>query len=161
MATGPAVTERCLLCGRELPRGGFSARVADVLLSPLCGDCERRCSREPDSVVDEHPQWFDRSEIVNPHIHPPPLTTQPPSHFQSERPTITAQPTSNPNVSGATLQQVVVTDIHMPFGSMVGFMVKWAIASIPAMIILILLAVILSFVFRTILIGMLSVLFSR
>jgi hypothetical protein len=33
-------------------------------------------------------------------------------------------------------QKVVVTDIDMPFGSMVSFMVKWAIASIPAFIIL-------------------------
>ena len=33
-------------------------------------------------------------------------------------------------------QDVVVTDIQMPFWSMVGFMVKWAIASIPALIIL-------------------------
>lgn len=31
---------------------------------------------------------------------------------------------------------VQITDIHIPFWSMVGFMVKWAIASIPAMIIL-------------------------
>jgi hypothetical protein len=31
---------------------------------------------------------------------------------------------------------VVVTDIHMSFGSMVAFMVKWAIASIPALLIL-------------------------
>lgn len=33
-------------------------------------------------------------------------------------------------------QRVIVTDIHMPFMSMVGFMVKWAIASIPALIVL-------------------------
>ena len=33
-------------------------------------------------------------------------------------------------------QNVIVTDIRMPFGSMVEFMVKWAIASIPALIIL-------------------------
>jgi hypothetical protein len=32
--------------------------------------------------------------------------------------------------------EVVVTDIKMPFGSMVVFMVKWAIATIPAIIIL-------------------------
>ena len=31
---------------------------------------------------------------------------------------------------------VIVTDIQMSFGSMVEFMVKWAIASIPALIIL-------------------------
>jgi hypothetical protein len=33
-------------------------------------------------------------------------------------------------------QNVIVTDIHMPFSSMVVFMVKWAIAAIPAFIIL-------------------------
>jgi hypothetical protein len=33
-------------------------------------------------------------------------------------------------------QEVRVTDIRMPFGSMVLFMVKWAIASIPAFVIL-------------------------
>ena len=33
---------------------------------------------------------------------------------------------------------VTVADVKMPFGSMVVFMVKWAIASIPAMIILVL-----------------------
>ena len=34
------------------------------------------------------------------------------------------------------LSSVVVTDIKMPFSSMVVFMVKWAIATIPALIIL-------------------------
>lgn len=32
--------------------------------------------------------------------------------------------------------KVVVTDIKIPFGSMVVLMVKWAIATIPALIIL-------------------------
>ena len=32
--------------------------------------------------------------------------------------------------------EVVITDIRMQFGSMVIFMVKWAIASIPALIII-------------------------
>ena len=36
-------------------------------------------------------------------------------------------------------QEVTVTDIRMPFGSMVWFMVKWAVASIPALIIIVLL----------------------
>ena len=38
------------------------------------------------------------------------------------------------------IHRVVVTDIHMPFWSMVIFMVKWALASIPAIIILTLIA---------------------
>jgi hypothetical protein len=37
---------------------------------------------------------------------------------------------------------VVVTDIEMPFGSMVRFMIKWAIAAIPAAIVLFLLGII-------------------
>ena len=40
----------------------------------------------------------------------------------------------------ANIQRVVVTDIHMPFWSMIIFMVKWALASIPAIIILTLIA---------------------
>ncbi len=39
--------------------------------------------------------------------------------------------------------QVVVTDIKIPFMSMVVFMVKWAIAAIPAMIILAVIAAVL------------------
>ena len=35
-----------------------------------------------------------------------------------------------------SLREVVVTDIKMPFGSMVVFMIKWSLASIPAVIIL-------------------------
>jgi hypothetical protein len=35
---------------------------------------------------------------------------------------------------------VVVVDIDLPFGSMVRFMVKWAIAAIPAFIILLIIA---------------------
>ena len=33
-------------------------------------------------------------------------------------------------------QQVVVADVNMPFWSMVVFMVKWAIAAVPAFFIL-------------------------
>lgn len=42
-----------------------------------------------------------------------------------------------------TKNEVVITDIKMPFWSMVVFMVKWAIAAIPAIIILSLLGAIL------------------
>ncbi len=41
-------------------------------------------------------------------------------------------------------REVVVTDIKIPFWSMVVLMVKWAIAAIPAVIILMLLAVLVS-----------------
>jgi len=41
-------------------------------------------------------------------------------------------------------QQLVVTDIKVPFLSMVVLMVKWALAAIPAVIILIVIGTILS-----------------
>jgi hypothetical protein len=41
-----------------------------------------------------------------------------------------------PLPAGPAPTNVAVTDIHMPFVSMVIFMVKWAVASIPALIIL-------------------------
>ena len=40
-------------------------------------------------------------------------------------------------------REVVVVDIRMPFWSMVIFMVKWAVASIPALVVL---AILLSIV---------------
>ena len=40
--------------------------------------------------------------------------------------------------------RVTVVDIQMPFGSMVGFMVKWTIASIPALIILFLIGALIA-----------------
>ena len=40
--------------------------------------------------------------------------------------------------------EVVVVDVKMPFLSMVAFMVKWAIAAIPAILILLVLGVMVS-----------------
>jgi len=51
---------------------------------------------------------------------------------------------------------VTVTDIQMPFGSMVIFMIKWAIASIPAAIILFLIASVFTVVFGGVFSGMLG-----
>lgn len=44
-------------------------------------------------------------------------------------------------------RQVIVTDIRMPFLSMVVFMVKWVVASIPAIIILWIIGAILALLF--------------
>jgi len=44
-------------------------------------------------------------------------------------------------------QKVIVMDVKMPFNSMVGFMIKWAIASIPAFIILAVIGLIISLFF--------------
>lgn len=46
-------------------------------------------------------------------------------------------------MSDDDVQRVAVTDIRMDFGSMVAFMVKWAFATIPALILIWLIAAIL------------------
>ena len=51
--------------------------------------------------------------------------------------------------------EVSITDIKMPFWSMVVFMIKWAIASIPAMIIISIIFGILYAIFWAALIGFL------
>lgn len=53
-----------------------------------------------------------------------------------------------------TRQEMIVTDIRMPFASMVIFMIKWAIAAIPAFIILSLLFMLFSMLFGGMLGGM-------
>lgn len=57
-------------------------------------------------------------------------------------------------MSEETSQEVIVTDINMPFWSMVRFMIKWAVASIPAIIVLMLLFSVLTAVVSGLLGGM-------
>lgn len=51
------------------------------------------------------------------------------------------------NETNQNRQEVVVVDVRIPFTSMVWLMVKWAIAAVPAALILILLAGLLSMLF--------------
>lgn len=44
-------------------------------------------------------------------------------------------------------QRVAIEDVHMEFGSMVVFMIKWAIAVIPAAIILVIIGAVISGIF--------------
>ncbi len=48
----------------------------------------------------------------------------------------TSAPPTYPKQAPVPPQRVHVIDFEMPFGSMVMFMIKWALAAIPAMIIL-------------------------
>ena len=132
MATGPIVMGLCLLCRRELSRV-YSAEVTGLLLTPLCDDCRSRCLSNPERVVAEHPRLFEHPEAKETYI--------------SDHPSVVHTRPAVEKVWGSPLAQVIVTDIHMPFGSMVRFMVKWAIASIPAVIILFIIGAIISGIF--------------
>ncbi len=50
-------------------------------------------------------------------------------------------------MNDSSSNEVIITDIKMPFMSMVTFMVKWAIAAIPALTILAILGVIITGIF--------------
>lgn len=52
-----------------------------------------------------------------------------------------------------TSSKVIITDLQMPFMSMVGFMVKWVLASIPAIIILAVIFAMISGVFTALILG--------
>ena len=45
------------------------------------------------------------------------------------------------------VQKVSVSDVSMPFGSMVVFILKWTLASIPAMLIIVLIALVIAAAF--------------
>jgi len=46
-----------------------------------------------------------------------------------------------------SVQKVSVSDVSMPFGSMVVFILKWTLASIPAMLIIFLVAMVIAGLF--------------
>ncbi|MEJ2681177.1 MAG: hypothetical protein P8104_06535 [Gammaproteobacteria bacterium] len=58
--------------------------------------------------------------------------------------------------SNGSTNEVVVTDIQMPFISMVVFMVKWVIASIPAFIILFIIFTVVAAIFGVLIDGLSS-----
>lgn len=61
-------------------------------------------------------------------------------------------------MSDNEIQRVVVSDIRMPFWSMVIFMVKWAIAAIPALVVLFLLLMAFFAVFSSVFAGLMQAL---
>ncbi len=79
---------------------------------------------------------------------------------------MTTSPTAPPiaalpvnSAAGMQSLRVVVTDVNMQFGSMVVFMIKWALAAIPAAIVLVLAFALISAIFGGLLGGILSTLF--
>ncbi len=63
----------CILCGKEVERGGYSAKVKGVVIRPVCPDCDELCSKDPSKIVEEHREVFekmlaDHREAVAPRI---------------------------------------------------------------------------------------------
>ncbi len=57
-------------------------------------------------------------------------------------PLVIPSATRSPHTEAAMSEEVVVTDIRIPFGSMVVLILKWTLASIPAMIVLVVLGMV-------------------
>jgi hypothetical protein len=115
-----ALAFKCQNCGRTMTVE--SLKVGEIARCRKCGtdntvphSC-REVSLKPDQVADD--------DIA---LSAAPSTTG--SIAGGIKP-------ANAGNDGIHAQPVVITDIHMSFGSMVEFMVKWAFASIPAVIII-------------------------
>src|SRR5258707_7506098 len=48
----------CIMCGKETEKGGYTARIEQHTLRPLCDECQRLCSTYPGQVLREYPSLF-------------------------------------------------------------------------------------------------------
>lgn len=86
-------------------------------------------------------QWQPLSVVLGLQFAPPPLPSQEPAPTTTTPPPTAPLPLIAPEkiqpISGPALPQaIVISDINMPFGSMVLFILKWSLAAIPAMLLL-------------------------
>ena len=87
----------------------------------------KKCGEK--NTIPENAEGISESEIKSEHTISDAFDDG--TNQQNNSKTIEVSATQSHNTN-----KVIITDIKMPFGSMVEFMVKWAIASIPAIIIL-------------------------
>ena len=73
---------------------------------------------------------------------------------EDEVPAIAKSTKDETLVISANQEGIIIKDIQMPFGSMIVFMVKWALASIPAFIIISVIIAICLSVFTGLLAGL-------
>ena len=78
---------------------------------------------------------IEDAAVVCPHCPQDLFPARPPEHATPVVRTVSADLTPAA-VAHSSNARVTVVDIEMPFGSMVTFMVKWALAAIPAFLIL-------------------------
>lgn len=131
---------------------------------PQCGVIYAKVAR-PNPNPDQAPSTTRSEPVTTQPVKPAPAPApvlQPPANPEPTRPPIKTEPAPprckecsgriSPRASlcphcGEPLSAsrslaVAVRDIEMPIGSMVNFMVKWAIASIPAIILIMLIMIV-------------------
>ena len=108
-----------------------------------------KCSYEPTlSEQQSSPDKCPRCEVIYSKVKTAeaPVVNTPTPWAQRKAVELQAAGISKAPLS-SSVNSVSIVDIKMPFWSMVSFMVKWAIASIPALIILIMIFSAISIVF--------------
>src|ERR1017187_6788332 len=136
------ITFACDKCGQSLTVDEAGAGM--TIDCPNCGKPTYVPSRSmvpPEAPTS--PAAGITAKVVADQILPPVTVPVSPSPQPTSRPSIPTQPA-----------RVVVTDIQMPFWSMVVFMVKWAVAAIPAFIMLVIIFFIFWVLFATIGLGL-------
>ena len=109
------------------PKCGHEPTLAEVMASPdICPNCsvvyaKVLARQEPQVAIGKKPDW--------------------PSTPAQQR------PATLPGYQGVAPQPVVVVDVRMSFWSMVVFMVKWAFATIPAILIILIIVVTIPSIF--------------
>ena len=112
-----------------------------------CPHCEQHLEAEQEDVgaIVECPNYNTSIEIPIAHpTHPAslPIISKPPPIVKN-----LANNSVKKIKTNIEITNVNVVDINMSFGNMVCFMVKWAIATIPAIIILIIIGSVMSGIF--------------
>ena len=111
----------------------FQAAGGEIAECKKCGE---------KNIIPENAEGISESEIKSEHTISDAFDDG--NNKQSDSKTIEV---STHKGNSTQFQPVTIEDIKMPFGSMVQFMVKWAIASIPAFIILFLIGMMVMGVF--------------
>ena len=110
---------KCIHCDTEITSKFL--KVGEMAECKKCGE---------KNTIPKSAEGISESEIKSEHTISDAFDDG--SKKQSNSKTIEVSATQSHNAN-----EVIITDIKMKFGSMVEFMVKWAVASIPAVIILV------------------------
>ena len=54
----------CIICGKEAEQGGYTSRIKEHVLRPLCSRCDELCSSQPDVILKDYPWLFGPSSTA-------------------------------------------------------------------------------------------------
>lgn len=121
----------CPKCGAIYEKALRVRQLKELHLKKLKAAAEKKAQGQP-----AQQQAAEKQEAVEQPAEPEEVKAQPGMAASISAGIAEARAQRRQDEEDAALREVIVTDIRMPFWSMVVFMVKWVIAAIPAFIIL-------------------------